>query len=69
MMNQSEYSGQNILDKNLSDVYNLLLQLEDDSWMKGKFGLGSVHWTHKPKDIIYLSSSINPLSINALTII
>lgn len=41
----SIYSGQNIVSKNLNDVYSLLLQLEDDHWKKGKFGLGSVQWT------------------------
>jgi|GEM_PF-5568287 len=42
---RSEYSGQNIMNKNLSDVYNILVQLEADNWKKGKFGLGSVQWT------------------------
>lgn len=42
---RNEYSGQNIMNKNLNDVYSLLLQLEEDKWKKGKFGLGSVQWT------------------------
>ncbi len=48
---RAEYSRQNIVDKKLSIVYNMILELEPNSWRdpvtdsRRGFGLGSVQWT------------------------
>ncbi|MCQ2418007.1 MAG: phage tail tip lysozyme [Oscillospiraceae bacterium] len=41
---RSKYSGQNIVNKNLSEVYTMVCSLEKDNY-KGKFGLGCAQWT------------------------
>jgi hypothetical protein len=42
---RKEYSGQNIADNKLSDIYDILKELESKKWEKGYFGLGSIQWT------------------------
>ena len=42
---RNKYSGKCITDVSLGELYNLLLKLKEDKWLKGKFGLGCVQWT------------------------
>jgi len=42
---RQKFSNKNITEISISELYDLLLQLEKDNWQKGKFGLGCVQWT------------------------
>ena len=63
----TKYSGKNIVNVNLTEVYNMVKELEKNGY-KGKFGLGAIQWTGGRTKILletYLGIAKNKASITS----